>query len=178
MLNDSANAQIPEDIREQFHRDEKGRVLFFTSPPVDTLAPTKKGDAVGHSLKYMAEKLRRADIIKRKKADLLNKKTDEAMDVDQPALKKPKQEEDEVKQEDVEKLRDRALLMLINQMNEGTDEIYKDMYGDEWEEGKKYELEKLAALQAEHRRQEAAREEHERQVLERERIELKRGGVF
>ena len=118
-------------------------------------------------------------MIKRKKAELQNKRrTGEVVDLDQYSLKKIKMDEDTVKEEDVEKLTEKALLLLINQMNEGADEMYKDMYGDKWEEGKKFEQEKLAALRAEFKRQEAAREEHEKEVLERERIMLKRGGIF
>ena len=53
---------IPGDIREQFPQDEQGRVLFFTTPPVDTEHITQgrtnpeKGDQLAHSLRYLAVK--------------------------------------------------------------------------------------------------------------------------
>ena len=53
---------IPAYIREQFPQDEQGRVLFFTTPPVDTEHITQgrtnpeKGDQLAHSLRYLAVK--------------------------------------------------------------------------------------------------------------------------
>ena len=61
ILNDAANASIPEDIRAQFQRDEKGRVLFFTAPPLNVPQPlTKDGRALGHSARYLAARAKRA----------------------------------------------------------------------------------------------------------------------
>lgn len=53
---------IPAEIREQFPQDEQGRVLFFTTPPVDTQhvmqgrTSAEKGDQLAHSLRYLAVK--------------------------------------------------------------------------------------------------------------------------
>jgi chromatin structure-remodeling complex subunit RSC1/2 len=53
---------IPAEIREQFPQDEQGRVLFFTTPPVDTehivhgRTNAEKGDQLAHSLRYLAVK--------------------------------------------------------------------------------------------------------------------------
>lgn len=53
---------IPAEIREQFPQDEQGRVLFFTTPPVDTQhiiqgrSNAEKGDQLAHSLRYLAVK--------------------------------------------------------------------------------------------------------------------------
>jgi chromatin structure-remodeling complex subunit RSC1/2 len=55
-LPDAANLSIPHDVREQYQRDEFGRVLFFTTPPVGN-DPT--GIPRGHSVRYIAEKARR-----------------------------------------------------------------------------------------------------------------------
>lgn len=60
VLNDHANASIPQDIREQFQRDEKGRVLFFTAPPLNVDQPlTKEGRALGHSARYLAARAKK-----------------------------------------------------------------------------------------------------------------------
>ena len=53
---------IPVEIRDQFPQDEQGRVLFFTTPPVDTQhiiqgrTSAEKGDQLAHSLRYLAVK--------------------------------------------------------------------------------------------------------------------------
>jgi chromatin structure-remodeling complex subunit RSC1/2 len=53
---------IPAEIREQFPQDEQGRVLFFTTPPVDTQhiiqgrTNAEKGEQLAHSLRYLAAK--------------------------------------------------------------------------------------------------------------------------
>lgn len=53
---------IPVEIREQFPRDEQGRVLFFTTPPADTQhiiggrTNAEKGNQLAHSLRYLAVK--------------------------------------------------------------------------------------------------------------------------
>ena len=62
VMSESANSMIPAEIREQFPQDEQGRVLFFTTPPVDThhilqgRSNVEKGDPLAHSLLYLAVK--------------------------------------------------------------------------------------------------------------------------
>lgn len=55
-LPDSINEALPSSLRQKFQRDESGRVLFFTSPPLDRahkgLSPSSA--ALGHSAKYLA----------------------------------------------------------------------------------------------------------------------------
>ncbi|KAI1007060.1 hypothetical protein K3495_g1161 [Podosphaera aphanis] len=70
-LPESANSSIPSDIRAQFHRDELGRVLFFTTPPVDINPVPEETRILGHSLRYLADKARckEMDIRKRKDYD-------------------------------------------------------------------------------------------------------------
>ncbi|KAF2752169.1 chromatin structure-remodeling complex protein-like protein rsc1 [Sporormia fimetaria CBS 119925] len=72
ILSDHANNSIPADIREQFQRDEQGRVLFFTAPPLN--APTiakKEGRTLGHSARYLAKKAEweAERVLKRKQRD-------------------------------------------------------------------------------------------------------------
>lgn len=57
ILPDQANLSIPPEIRERYQRDELGRVIFFTAPPVIPAAPT--GSAQAHSVRYLAAKARR-----------------------------------------------------------------------------------------------------------------------
>jgi chromatin structure-remodeling complex subunit RSC1/2 len=64
-MSEPANNMIPADIRKQFPQDEQGRVLFFTTPPVDTQhiiqgrTNAEKGDQLAHSLRYLAVKAER-----------------------------------------------------------------------------------------------------------------------
>jgi len=68
-LSDAANATIPPDLREQFERDEYGRVLFFTVPPVDT-SRDPGAPRIAHSARYLAAKLKREEVTAAKrKAD-------------------------------------------------------------------------------------------------------------
>ncbi|KAF2122046.1 chromatin structure-remodeling complex protein rsc1 [Lophiotrema nucula] len=63
ILNDHANASIPPEIREQFQRDEQGRVLFFTAPPINSSQIVQKeGSALGHSARYLAAKKKRDEL--------------------------------------------------------------------------------------------------------------------
>jgi chromatin structure-remodeling complex subunit RSC1/2 len=68
-LPDAANLSIPAELRDQFQQDDTGRVLFFTAPPVsvDPPEPLRRG----HSVRYLAERARRADLLtnKRKERD-------------------------------------------------------------------------------------------------------------
>lgn len=59
-LDDAIDARIPSDIREQFQRDEKGRVLFFTQPPLDRAhrGLSNESAGLGHSLRYLADRAR------------------------------------------------------------------------------------------------------------------------
>ncbi|KAK5729631.1 hypothetical protein LTR17_011818 [Elasticomyces elasticus] len=65
-LPDQANLSIPFEVRGQYLRDEMGRVLFFTAPPVEV--GTRTGSGVrGHSVRYLAERGRRKGMLERKR---------------------------------------------------------------------------------------------------------------
>lgn len=70
ILPDQANLSIPPEIRARYQRDELGRVIFFTAPPVLPAAPT--GSFQAHSVRYLAAKARREASLgqKRHAADL------------------------------------------------------------------------------------------------------------
>jgi chromatin structure-remodeling complex subunit RSC1/2 len=78
-LSDAANAAIPEDIRQKFHCDDQGHVLFFSAPPVDYIPPSTQ--KLGHSLKYLAAKEEHRSKVeerKRKLADDQKTRDDDA----------------------------------------------------------------------------------------------------
>lgn len=114
-LPDQANLSIPSDIREQYQRDQHGRVLFFTAPP---LIPADSGATAigGHSVRYLAAKARRAEELaqKRKQRELDKQAAEQA-------AKRAKLEEAKRTDAEVEKLKHRALKALEDQLRSATD---------------------------------------------------------
>ncbi|KAL2185938.1 hypothetical protein L209DRAFT_754425 [Thermothelomyces heterothallicus CBS 203.75] len=72
-LADPVDAAIPADVREQFQRDEQGRVLFFTAPPLNRPANgvAEQYAGLGHSVRHLASisELRAERARKRKERD-------------------------------------------------------------------------------------------------------------
>ena len=73
IMSDAANASIPAEIRSQFPCDEKGRVLWFVTPPVDGRSMTRErlashdSNGLSHSAKYLAARERRRAMIEETK---------------------------------------------------------------------------------------------------------------
>lgn len=108
----------------------------------------------------MADKIRaRRDVREKRIAEGLPAEEDE-----QPTTKKAKQSDDGNLQERTDDVIVKALSVWNDQMQASTDRIYQSLYGENWEEGKRYELEKLARLQADHHKKRAvlARKQKER----------------
>ncbi len=130
---------------------------------MDTLPPTKPHSAIGHTAKYLAEQIRRKKAIKEKrKAEGL---PDEEERQPQPPVKKARHgvDEDDTQQQ-INDLTVKALWKWNEQMQEGTDRIYQSLYGQHWEEGKKFEIERLAKVQAEERKRQAELAKTRREV--------------
>lgn len=173
-LGDSANASIPEDIREQFHRDEQGHVLFFTTPPLDVLPPAKPGSAIGHTARYLAKKLRLQIARKEKrKAEGLPEMFEDS------GNKKPRLgAADPAVLARVEQMRDRALDIWMARCQQDTVALYKDIYGEMWEQGMEYEHEKLVALQRDRKLRSIEWEESKRRREEKEKVSLNGTGLY
>lgn len=62
-LADAVDAQIPEETRSQLQRDEAGRVLFFTQPPLKRAHTglSAESAALGHSARYLADRARETE---------------------------------------------------------------------------------------------------------------------
>lgn len=166
-LSDSANATIPDDIRQRFQRDEQGHVLFFTTPPLDVLPPTREGGVEGHTLKYRAAKLKqKLEAKMKRKADVAELQETEAQS------KKRKLDEGIQIAEDLEALEKKAILAFVKQMDEGTDEIYKRDFGDLWQEAKALATKNRERLQAEEQALQKQLAESERKRKEKQRILL------
>lgn len=162
-LPEAANAAIPYDIRSQFHRDDQGHILFFTTPPLD-VAPPENG--LGHSISYLADKSRRRDAVMRKRKERAN-----ALTVTEEEDRKKRRLREISNTELVRNLKVKALLRLTDEIEVDTNQLYKNMYGEEWQAVKNAEEARLAALQQEEIRK---REEIEAYQKEREAAKITR----
>lgn len=173
-LGDSANAAIPEDIREQFHRDEQGHVLFFTTPPLDVLPPAKPGSAIGHTARYLAKKLR-LQIARKEK-----RKAEGLPEIEEDSgNKKPRLgAADPSVLARAEQMRDRALDIWMARIHQGTVALYKDIYGEMWEQGMEYEHEKLVAEQQDRKLRNIEWQESKRRREEKEKVALNGTGLY
>ncbi|CAK4034236.1 Chromatin structure-remodeling complex subunit RSC1 [Lecanosticta acicola] len=108
-LPDAANLSIPPEVREQYQRDEFGRVLFFTTPPLNL----EQEGPRGHSVRYLAEKARRAETLaKKRKERELQKQAEER------TAKKARLEESEQTAAQIDQLKRQALNVLDKQLAE------------------------------------------------------------
>ncbi|KAL8808433.1 MAG: hypothetical protein Q9200_004266 [Gallowayella weberi] len=177
-LSEQANAQIPEEIRQQYQQDEHGNVLFFTAPPVDVLPPTKEGSAVGHTARYLAEKLRQRIALKeqRKAEGLPEDYVEPKPKKIKPITIKPELDADLAGQ--IYQLRNEALQVMIDQIQEGTEAIYKSIHGAQWEDDVRFEAARTAKRQAEARERTAAMADLRRKREENETVSLTGTGVY
>ena len=174
-LSDAANQAIPEDIREKFQRDQNGHVLFWTTPPVDVLAPLKHGSAVGHTARYLAEKIRRRIAQKRQAEGPENVQSID----EQPTPKKARTESSvPLAIQANGALANNALLSWVKNMEAGTLAIQKATYGDRLEEGVKWEREHMAELNSEAVKERLEHEEFRRKCKERKKVPLMHRGPY
>jgi len=143
-LSDTANAAIPADIRNQFHRDEMGRVIFYTAPPLDANPIPEEKQNLSHSLQYLADKARNKEADeKKRKAHSLQLEAEAS-----ERLKRIKTDAEGKKQWLVDQ-KVAALQSWCADMDHGTDELYKKMHRDDWKDVREFDVNKLAVLQAE-----------------------------
>jgi chromatin structure-remodeling complex subunit RSC1/2 len=161
VMPDHANASIPLEIREQFQRDEKGRVLFFTAPPLNVEQPlSKDGRSLGHSARYLAAKAKKEALkAEKRKADEANLESREE------AAKKAKQDEEDAFKKAVSELGTKALRALEDQLALSTKTELQEVFNGQTESGVKRMIEQLAAVQKVAMQQEL---EHEKNIKERE----------
>ena len=174
-MSETANNMIPSDIRAQFPQDEQGRVLFFSTPPVDTRhivqgrSEREKGDYLAHSLRYLATKADNEREAKRKRP--IDDDTEmpttkpispgafaEARDPDGRIRSDPAkaQEIAEHKSQQLAELKNKALLTLARSLNQQTDAMYKADFGPKAEGYKAIDAQRM---QAEVKRTETAEAE-------------------
>ncbi|KAJ5555509.1 hypothetical protein N7535_007946 [Penicillium sp. DV-2018c] len=115
-LSDTANAAIPEDVRRQFHCDDQGRVLFFSTPPMDIVPPSNP--KLGHSLKYLATK----EEHQKKVAERKRKLADEQAERDE-AAKRLKADVEMDLSARVQALTGKAFELLVQRVVSGTGQL-------------------------------------------------------
>lgn len=160
ILNDHANASIPPEIREQFQRDEHGRVLFFTAPPINVEPVVHRpGRALGHSAQYLADKAKRdAKIAAKRKAEAANAAEREE------AAKKARIEAEAKFKKQVNELGTKAMKALENQLAYAVKKEYESLFdGKDVQGGIAKQLDALADVQ-----QKTAEKNHEREIRERQ----------
>lgn len=140
-LAESGNSAIPADIRAQFHHDDAGRIIFYTTPPMDKPA-SETAPALGHSLRYLADKARsrEADEKKRKAREIeLENELNEVK-------KRMKTNGENVSNALMSGKLD-SIKTLEKSLEKGTDELYKQLHGENWKEVRQQDLDLLAAHQ-------------------------------
>jgi chromatin structure-remodeling complex subunit RSC1/2 len=154
VLPDQANLSIPSEIRERYQRDDLGRVIFFTAPPVIPSEPT--GGVKAHSVRYLAEKARReASLSQKRNASHLEKQAAERV------AKKARVQQIEQAKRDLEAMQRRALGELGAQL--------ASSIGSDLDDG---DLARLAAAQKAASKQQRDTLEHERVRIENRRVQL------
>jgi chromatin structure-remodeling complex subunit RSC1/2 len=126
-LNDHANASIPPEIREQFQRDEQGRILFFTAPPLNTPTFAKNADQIlGHSARYLAAKAQRdAKIAAKRKAE------EASLAERGEAAKKEKAKAEEEERDAIANLSTKAIEALESQLAVMTKAQFEALFPDD-----------------------------------------------
>jgi chromatin structure-remodeling complex subunit RSC1/2 len=166
-LAETANSSIPADIRNQFQQDDYGKVLFFTAPPLDVNPIPEKVQPLGHSLRYLADKARNKEADEKKRKERADRLEQDAAE----RVKRIKASDEGMKQW-IEDQKCKALLNLADHIDKGTDELYKQMHGDDWQEMRKQDLIKLAAKQEEEIKKQKRHEEYLEDVKKRSEVKL------
>lgn len=168
ILSDHANATIPHEIREQFQRDEKGRVLFFSAPPLNVGQPLNKdGRALGHSARYLAAKAKKdATKAAKRKADEANVDEREAI------AKKAKTDEEDKFKAAVSALNAKAIKALEDQLAMTTKAELASTFNGRTKESLAHIIDYLTEAQKVTIRQHLEREVHDREREAKERISV------
>jgi chromatin structure-remodeling complex subunit RSC1/2 len=147
LMDPQLEAAIPAEVREQFQRDDEGRLLWFTAAGRDRsalrgVAPEYAG--LGHSVSHLAHI---GDV--REERRRKRKERDEALAREEEARKKAaggreNGEEERLREQEKNALVERALLGLAQQIDQGTKVIEEGLGG--WREEKRlWEEERKAA---------------------------------
>lgn len=127
-LSDAANAAIPADVRSEFHCDDRGRVLFFSTPPMDMVSSaTVAKKQLSHSLKYLAAKAEREKQRKRR----LERREQETVD-NQSSTKRARlnTETEPIDPSRLTNLISKTVSLVAKTITTGTSTFYNTIYPD------------------------------------------------
>lgn len=156
VLNDHANASIPQDIRDQFQRDEKGRILFFTAPPLNIDQPlTEDGRVLGHSARYLAAKAKKDTLKAAKRSS-----EDASIEERKEAAKKAKAADEAKFTQAVSDLGAKAIKALEDQLADATVTKYQSVFNGDTTNGMVKVLDRLTKVQDQAFQAELERTQH------------------
>jgi chromatin structure-remodeling complex subunit RSC1/2 len=141
-LSEQANFAIPADIRNQFQRDEYDKVIFFTAPPLEANPVPEEKRVLSHSLRYLADKARvREEENKKRKA--------REAELEAEATAKAKRVKAELNSSKswLTNQKFSALETWTKHMENGTDELYQQLHGENWKQVRDADSAKLANSQ-------------------------------
>lgn len=142
-LPDQANLSIPPEVRERYQRDEFGRVLFFTTPPVATSNNTAGTITGGHSVRYLAAKARRAEELAKKRHERdLQKQAEERVS------KKARVEAATETEESIKEMKKKALSVMEQQLATAIDGELEDRDLGNLSAAQKAMVEQIRAVEA------------------------------
>lgn len=135
---DMVNGYIPGDIIEQFHHDDSGRILWYTTPPSSAEAIPRSKQKFHHSLRYLADKARNGPSVSPKRSA-----HDAELSLDTDARNKK-----------VEVDKQTNLVHTFHQVKQwsqdlenGTDQLYMQSEGKGWEKIRQADLDVLTNKQ-------------------------------
>ena len=141
-LPEMAHSAIPADIRAQFHHDEYGRVIFYTTPPLDVNPIPHDKQDLGHSLRYLADKARRKEEDEKKR-----KARAAGSEIAAGERLKRMKTSTNGRASWVASQKLEALHRWKEDMDSRTDDMYKRLYGAEWKDARDIDVAKLAVQQ-------------------------------
>ncbi|KAI9643481.1 hypothetical protein NHQ30_008100 [Ciborinia camelliae] len=124
-LPDAANSSIPADVRSQFHTDEAGRIIFYTSPPLDSNPMPEESHGLGHSLKYLANKVRRKEELEKKR-----KIREVELEIEATERLKRKKADAEIRKQAILDAQVKSIKTWTENLEKGTEALYKQLSGE------------------------------------------------
>ena len=137
VLSDAANAAIPKHVREQFPSDDQGRVLFFSSLPLDTrhIVSGSSEDEQGRPLEH-SEAYQQARILRKRKYEHRDRDDNTEVDGDATIVARTRQikatKSAAENQATGIAAAEKAMGSLAEEVVQSTHNEYKAQYGNEW----------------------------------------------
>lgn len=183
-MSEAANSSIPLEVRQQFPCDDHGRILWFTTPPLNTttgpaeVVSAKDGKPLAHTPEYLAAKEKRKRLIEERK-EVQKRTVAEKRDADAEGSGSGDQSQIKRKKVTDEKVDALVLQKLTDQILTAHKEWYTSQYGERAAEMEAFDAERAAERKKQADYQKAYFEERmHKEVQRRERERAMAGKVF